>query len=91
MTNNQAIIQKLKQAARDGMREIEDGDVYRPQLTDVVYDEIVPESEDDQVLAMMAESGEWMRCCAGFYLRDLLKIDECAVWDAEWSTLPEWR
>lgn len=60
----------LQQAAEQGKREIEDGDVYRPELKDTTFTAIIPQSIEDAVIAEMARGDKWMRGTNGWWLKD---------------------
>lgn len=60
----------LKEAARQGLREIEAGDIYRLPLPDAIFSRIVPDHEEDSVIDAMAESGDWIRGFDGFILSE---------------------
>lgn len=66
----QTIINHLKAAARQGLRQIEAGDIYRLPLTDPVFSQIVPDHLEDEIIDAMVVSDEWIRGYDGFILRE---------------------
>lgn len=60
----------LQQAAEQGKREIENGDVYRPELKDTAFTAIIPQSIEEVVIAEMARGDKWMRGTNGWWLKD---------------------
>lgn len=64
------IINRLKTAARQGLLEIEAGDIYRLPLPDPVFSQIVPDHLEDAVIDEMVASDEWIRGYDGFILRE---------------------
>ena len=65
------LIAALKAAAIVGIQEIEDGDVFRPELKDVVFTQIVGDNRilEDKVIDVMQKSGEWIRLYDGWSLK----------------------
>lgn len=62
------LLRELNDLALKGRTEIENGDVYRPELSDNEFSEIVPRHMEDDMIAAMATSGAWTRGISGWWL-----------------------
>lgn len=61
----------LNAAAQRGCERIENGDVYRDEITDAEFVEIVSSKDENAVIEEMVASEKWWRAAAGFNRRPI--------------------
>ena len=68
----QEIMERLKEMAAANLERIRSGEWWLNHVSDREFSALVPQANEDAVIAAMVESGEWWRLPEGFLWTPLL-------------------